>query len=227
MTAAKPSSFSIWGYGCLAAMVGIFVFFVIQTSTRELWHIGIFSFLFLGLPSAILVLPVLSIVFAVVRWFVNRSKLSYASQRFILLAPWLLFVVYCFAAAAIAAIPKNRFSAMVLDPVPGSVKNVKAVGLHSFLARRWMFHFQIDPVEAGEIVKKHALTQVPPFDFQEKISHDPFLREVSWARDIRYRDTTLFYARTEDAADGQSSRWTYLMVDPDSSQAWFIQGYQR
>lgn len=227
MTAAKPSSLSIWVYGCLAALAGMCVLGMVQSSTLEHWHIGIVCSLLFGLPLAILVLPVLSILFLVVRWFVNRSNRSYAVQRFILLAPWLLFVFFCLGTAVISAFPESRFCRVVLDPVPGSVKEIKVVGLNALLARRWMFHFRIDPAQAGEIVKKHELTQVPPFDFQEKISHDPFLREVSWARDIRYRDTALFYAHTEDAADGQSRRWTYLMVDPDSSYACFIQGYQR
>ncbi len=229
MTTAKPSSLSIWGYGCLALLGGQLVLTLVQTSTLEFWNIGIILRLFSGLQAALCALPMICIIFLVIRWFINRRKLTLTEQRGILIAPWLGVAAGCIGSAVSFATPNRRFCEEIINPMPDSVKEVKVAGFDMMRVKRWMFHFRIDPYDVNKIVWRHGLTEVPAFDFQKMIDLDPFLHEVSWARDIHYRDTALFYVRAhiKDSEDGPSYEWTYLMVDPDSSQGWFIEAYQR
>ncbi|CAN5833290.1 hypothetical protein BH11VER1_BH11VER1_04830 [soil metagenome] len=230
MTTAKPSSLSIWGYCCFAALVGRLVLTLVETSTLEFWNIGIFPRLFSGLGMAASYLAGTSFGFLVYLWFVNRSNRTLTEKRHISMTFWLSWITFnCLFSVISSATPKHRFREEVMNPLPDSVKEVKVAGLDTTRLRRWMFHFRIDPYEVSKIVWRHGLTQAPVFDFQKMIDQDPVLREVSWARDIHYRDTALFYvnAYIEDSENGPSYAWTFLMVDAQSSTAWFITGYQR
>ncbi len=220
---SKPSRPRVWSLGFLLAVVGVFVFTMAWSSTAEFWDIGAYGFFFLGIPLVLVTVLIASAVFLVIGWLIERRNLSSKSQRLLLLSPWILATAFWIASAGITAMPRSRFGATIGRPVPTSVQNIKAAGLNSFLARRWLLSFTLDPAQAGAIVSKHSLAQTNYFDFQAMVDQDAFFKRIPWAHNVGPNSNSLFYSRFET---GMPSRWICFIVNTNSSRAWFMTGYQ-
>jgi len=190
----------------------------------EFWDIGVFAFLIFGLPLVFITVIVVSLVFVVTGWLIAKRNLSTKTQRLILLSPWLLVAAFWIISAAVAATPRGRFASTVTRPVPSTVQDIKAAGLNSFLARRWLLSFTIDAAQVGDIVARHSLARTNYYDFQAMVDRDGFCKGIRWARNIGLGTNALFYSRFDTA--GVPSRWVCFMVDTNSSRAWFMTGYQ-
>jgi len=219
---SKPSGVKIWCLGCLLVVVGVFLFHLLRSSTREFWDIVAFGFIIFGVLLVGITVLAVTVVVLVAGWVVERRNLSIATQRLILLTPWILAATIWIVLAVISATPRSRFASMVVCPVPGSVQDIKVAGLNSFLARRWLFSFTIDRGQVGDIVRKHALIQTNSLDFQKIIDGDTFLKRVAWARNVSCNSNAIFYVRM----DADTSWWTCLAVNTNTTRACFLTGYQ-
>jgi hypothetical protein len=219
----KPPRLRIWCLGSFLAVVGVFLFTLLWSSSAEFWDLGAFGFLIFGLPLLLVTVLGVSVAFLVTGWLIERRNLSTKSQRLILLTPWILVTAFWIASAGIAATPRSRFASTVTRPVPSSVHDIKAAGLNSFLASRWLLSFTIDTAQVGDIVTRHSLAQTNYYDFQAMIDRDMFFKRILWARNVGHGSNALFYSRIDT---GVPSRWVCFIVDTNSSRAWFMTGYQ-
>lgn len=219
----KPSRLRIWCLGCVIVMAGVFVFTLVSSSSRDFWDLGAFVILIFGLPLVLITVLGVSVGFLAIGWFVTRSNLATRTQRILLLTPWILAAVFWIGAAGVSALPKRRFSTVVIHPVPTSVQDIKAAGLNSFLARRWLLTFRIEATQIGDILTKHSMVQTNYYDFQRMIDRDIFLKRIQWAHNVDCQSNSLFYSRIDQ---GVPSQWVCLVVNTNSSRAWFMIGYQ-
>ena len=220
---AMPSRFRVWCLGCLLAIAAVFVFATVWSATPGFWQLGVVDFLIFGLPLALVTLLLGSLAFLIAGWFVARSTLSFGKKRMLLIAPWILVACFWIVFALIVGNPRSRFGAIVVRPVPSSVEDIRVAGLNSFLARRWLFSFRIESAQIDDMLARHSLERTNYFDFRETIDHDVFFKQVAWAKDAKFGTNALFYSRSEM---GVPSRWVRLVVDTNSSHAWFMIGYQ-
>lgn len=202
-------------------MVGAFLYTWLWSSSAEFRHLGWDPIMSLAL-SLVTVLST-GLAFLVTAWLIGRWNLSATTQRWLLLTPWMLVTAFWITSAIIETTPRARFAAKVIQPVPSGVRDIQAAGFEAILASRWMFSFTIDPAQVGDIVSKHSLVPTNPDDFKAMIERDSFFKRISWAHHVSYGNNTRCYSRSESEIP---SRWACLIMDTQTSRAWFLRGYQ-
>jgi hypothetical protein len=105
--------------------------------------------------------------------------------------------------------------------VPGSVRDIQVAGLDSLMANRWLLGFTIDSSQIGAIVTQRSLGRTSHDDFKEMVDRSKFLMRIPWAHGVRHASNAQFYSRIE--TDG----WVCLVVETNSSRAWFISEWAR
>ena len=222
----KPSRWRIGCFGSLVTLVGVFILTLVWSSSMGFWGISAIGCLIFGLPFLFVNVLGAIVVFLVTGWLIERRNLSTKTQRLLLLTPWILVTAFWLASARITATPRARFASIVTRPVPSSAQDIKAAGLNSFLARRWLLSFTIDPARVGDIVSRHSLTQTNYYDLQAMVDRDMFFKQILWAHNVGHGSNALFYSRFDTRKPGGGSGWTCFIVDTNSFHAWFMTGYQ-
>ncbi len=215
----------LWFLGVLAMATGIFLGLLLATGTHQFWDLGAIMAVVAGAPILILSVAVMTIVFFTVGWIGIRNQLSLKMLRRLLLAPALLVASFWFVLFGHFALPSSRFK-MVVSPRPRSVSHIRVAGLDAPLASRWFLTFQIDAKDTADIIVKNALVQTNYLDLQKMTDRDTFYARVSWTKDLQCPTNALFYYRPSDLEKQLPSRWTYFVVDTNTSRAWFTSGYQ-
>lgn len=213
----------LWVCGLLLTSGGVFAYTSVLGGTSEFSSFSIFWFLVVGLPTILLSTLVAMLGFLVIGRIVERKRAGHRVKCYALLAPWIVTAKFWLFLAFNGAKASSRFKAEVLNPAPASVHDIRVVGFNSFLARRWLLSFRIDSSDIGGIVARKSLTRTNYFDMQQIIAQDVFLKRVEWARDLKFDSNAVFYTRT---VPGVPSVWVRLVVNTNSSQAFFFSGHQ-
>lgn len=93
-------------------------------------------------------------------------------------------------------------------------------GFDSFLARRWLFSFEIAPVDASEIVSRLNLDKSTSSSFPEILKNDIFLRKLQ----LMPSNESKVYSRSEKISQAGSS--IVFAFDEPSRRGWILVGYQ-
>jgi hypothetical protein len=64
--------------------------------------------------------------------------------------------------------PSSFFRRTVIDPIPGSVKEIKVDRYRSINERRWVLHFDLSEADLSLIVASRPFTELPYFEYREK-----------------------------------------------------------
>ena len=144
MTASKIDSNFPWWLMALACASAYFYMFVVSSTSEFRTLVGESSMM-LGIPIAMLGLLAAIVLPWLVRSLLSLESLSLGKQRLVLgglaLFPTVLLIVLGVRDTS----PTRRFAKRVHSPVPNSVRNISVAGFDAFLARRWLFSFEVNP----------------------------------------------------------------------------------
>ena len=210
---------------CLLAASGPVLGIGIASATRDFASIGLATGLIFGIPFGLMAALGAAVLFIVTRWLLGLTKWGVLRRRLVYLAPSVVFFLAVVGWAIVDNRPAGRFQQYMLAPVPASVRDIRAAGVNSLLAMRWLLCFSLDTKELQQIVSRHHLVESEPFDLKEIVQRDVFLKQIPWGTSIPTPKQARFFKvleRTEQASTG-----VFLMYDPLTSQAWFLKSFQR
>lgn len=216
--------FPIWCFGVLGVAGSVFFFALQWSATREFWGLGGVGSVILWLPLLLVTVLGVSAIFLVLGWFAAWYKLTAKTQWLLLLSPWILVTLFWFGVAKVIAEPRHRFRTLVLDPVPAGVHDVHARGFNAFLASRWLVQFETEAKDLQNIVSRHELAEVEPFDLPAMLRQDVFLSRLEGMDPIPVTKPARFFKRK--SRQGQADKALFLVYDPATTQAWFVQSSQ-
>lgn len=187
-------------------------------STVEHWQIGLVMGLIFGsLLGIVVAVPLCTLVFLMVRAYVNKSEFTSKRRIMLLLLPALVTSVLLLLPGIKSLSSRSRFKQQVMNPVPPSVRVLRVEGFSAFLAHRWLLVFDISPADFDLLIKTRALEKVPPYDYLAAITNYT-------SRKVEPFAVPNFYGwSTSNQIPG---RWRNAVANSNHTRVYFMTGFQ-